>query len=63
MTVVATISKLFRSETLAELVRAMPSISKMGAKMSSTTMATVQGSSLRVKGAGFFEPMLLWNRP
>ncbi len=41
MTEVATISKLFSREALAELVFAIPSISKMGAMMSNTTMATV----------------------
>ena len=48
---VATISKLFSSDTLAELVRAIPSISRMGAAISSTTMATVYGSSFRVSGS------------
>ena len=38
---VATISKLFRSDALAELVRSKPSISRMGAAMSSTIMPMV----------------------
>ncbi len=38
---VATISKLFNRDTLAEVVLAMPSISKMGATISNITMATV----------------------
>lgn len=38
---VATISKLLSREALAAVVRAMPSMSKMGAAMSSTIMAMV----------------------
>ena len=38
---VATISKLFSSDTLAEVVRATPAISRMGAAISSTTIAAV----------------------
>ena len=38
---VATISKLLRRDTLAELVRAMPIIRRIGAAISNTTIATV----------------------
>ena len=38
---VATISKLFSSDALAALVRSRPSISRMGAAMSSTIMPMV----------------------
>ena len=38
---VATISKLFSSDTLAEFVLLIPSISKIGAAISNTTIATV----------------------
>ena len=48
---VATISKLFNKDTLAELVLAMPNISKMGAIMSNTTIAMVYGNSFFVKGS------------
>ena len=48
---VATISKLFSKDTLAEFVRSRPSISRMGAAISRTTMPIVQGSSLRVSGS------------
>ena len=48
MSEVATISKLFNSEALAAVVRERPTISAMGAAMSSATIPTVKGSSLRV---------------
>lgn len=47
MTVVATISKLFRSETEDAGELNSPYISSMGATMSSTTIATTYGRSLR----------------
>ena len=52
---VATISKLFKSETLAELVIDIPSINKIGAIISKITIAIVYGNSFFVKGSCFFE--------
>ena len=46
---VATISKLLSSEALAAVVARSPSIRQMGAAISSTIMAAVQGSSRRVR--------------
>ena len=55
---VATISKLLSRDTVEELVRATPIISRIGAAMSNTTMARIQGSSFRVRGlAGAGRPM------
>ncbi len=47
---VATISKLFNNDTLAEFVLAMPSISRMGAIISNNTIAIVCGSSFCQRG-------------
>ena len=47
---VATISKLFSSDTLAELARESPSIRQIGARISSAIIASTYGSSLRVSG-------------
>ncbi len=49
MSAVATISKLFSSAALAAVVARSPSIRQMGAAISSAIMATVQGSSRRVR--------------
>ena len=51
ITEVATISKLFRSDTLAELVCIIPNIKNMGAAISRSTIATVYGSSFPVRGS------------
>lgn len=48
---VATISKLLMREALAELVCVNPSMRRMGAAISSATMATVKGSSFLVSGS------------
>ena len=50
MSDVATISKLFSREAFAAFVRARPSISRIGAATSSSTIASVKGSSRRVSG-------------
>ena len=48
MIAVATISKLLRSEAVAEVVIVKPSISKIGAAISKMTIATVYGNSFFV---------------
>ena len=52
---VVTISKLFKSETLAEFVIDIPNINKIGAIISKITIAIVYGNSFFVKGSCFFE--------
>ena len=49
ITAVATISKLFRSDTFAAFVMVSPKRRHIGAAISRTTMAAVYGTSLRVR--------------
>ncbi len=53
---VATISKLFSSDTLAAVVLATPNSNRIGAAMSSTTIATVYGRS-RFPSEGALPPL------